>query len=248
MPGVERRGILASTEQLLDSAPDGVVIIDGSGTIRLVNRQAEVMFGYRREELLGRALELLIPDRVKNVHPNLRSMYFQHPTTRLMGAGIELSARRKDGSEFPVDISLSSLDTEDGVLVSAAVRDITDRRRMEEERAQLEDRLQTVGQLAGGIAHDFNNLLGGITNYAGLVATTLEEEAGPWGLAGDAVFRSLQEDVAEITNVAQRAAALAKQLLIFSRRDDADLPRVLGDVVPSAGRAVLDRECEGLTP
>jgi PAS domain S-box-containing protein len=240
--------ISASTEQLLDSAPDGVVIIDAGGAIRLINRQAETMFGYSRDELIGRSVDVLVPDRVRAAHEVLRGGYHRAPTKRPMGAGLELAARRKDGTEFPVDISLSLLETEDGVLVSAAVREVTDRKRVEDERAQLElrlaaakqkeeramleaqlhqaQRLESIGQLAGGVAHDFNNLLAGIMNYAGLVTASLQEEITARGLDSDAAFVTLVQDVEEITKVAKRAAALTHQLLIFSRREVV-LPEVL---------------------
>jgi len=235
------RSISASTEQLLDSAPDGVVIIDATGMIRLVNRQAEALFGYHRDEMLGQPVELLVPHRVLTDHPRHRTGYFEHPTTRPMGAGLELAARRRDGTEFPVDISLSSLETDDGLLVLAAVRDVSERRRIEDERAQLElqlaeakrdeeratleaqlhqaQRLESIGQLAGGVAHDFNNLLAGILNYAGLVQLTLREEMERLGLTDDEAFRTMAEDIDEISSVARRAATLTHQLLIFSRRE-----------------------------
>ncbi len=233
--------ISASTEQLLDSAPDGVIIVDATGVIRLVNRQAEMLFGYDREQLVGQLLEMLVPDRLKAVHPQHRAEYFAHPIVRPMGALLTLAARRKDGSEFPVDISLSSVETEDGVLVLAAVRDITDRKRIEDDRAQLEgrlleaehdeeralleaqlhqgQRLESIGQLAGGVAHDFNNLLAGIMNYAALVALGLNEVSARHGLSDDEAFVTLALDVEEITGVAKRAATLTRQLLIFSRRE-----------------------------
>ena len=239
--GSGRSSLTASTEQLLDSAPDGFVIIDKSGLIRLVNRQAERMFGYRRDELVGQPIETLVPDNMRHVHPRHREKYFMRPAARPMGAGLQLAARRKDGTEFPVDISLSSLDTDDGMLVSAAVRDITDRKRAEEEQARLESRLlqaqrdeeravleaqlhqaqrlESVGQLAGGIAHDFNNLLAGIMNYAALVADGIRDKAEALQLVDDEDFTLLAADVGEITNVARRAADLTHQLLIFSRRE-----------------------------
>ncbi|MEP6659791.1 MAG: PAS domain S-box protein [Acidimicrobiales bacterium] len=231
----------ATTEQLLDSAPDGVMLITQSGTICLVNRQAERLFGYDRTELIGQPIEMLVPEDIRELHALHWSAYFANPTTRPMGAGLELSALRKDGTEFPADISLSSLETSHGVLVSAAIRDVTERGRIEEERSQLEARLQraqrdeeqaqleaqlhqarrleSVGQLAGGIAHDFNNLLAGIMNYSALVADGLREQMELRGLTENAAFRTLEHDVQEITTVAQRAAALTRQLLIFSHRE-----------------------------
>jgi PAS domain S-box-containing protein len=237
----DRKKVEAKFQGLLEAAPDAIVAVDEGGSIRLVNRQAEVLFGYSRDELIGQPLDLLVPDRVQAVHPQHRASYFANPTLRPMGAGLALAGRRKDGSEFPVDISLSSLDTEEGVLVSAAVRDVTDRRRAEEEQARLEarlvqaqrdeeravleaqlqqaQRLESVGQLAGGIAHDFNNLLAAIMNYAALISSGIEEQAARLGLRDDEGFRTLTQDVDEITAIASRAARLTHQLLIFSRRE-----------------------------
>ena len=99
--------------------------------IRFVNRQTEVLFGYDRADLVGQPVETLVPESFRTVHPGHRPEYFTDPRIRAMRAGLELTGRRRDGSEFPVDISLSCIETEDGVLVTAAVRDITDRKKVE---------------------------------------------------------------------------------------------------------------------
>ncbi|GAB7110762.1 hypothetical protein JCM4814A_90800 [Streptomyces phaeofaciens JCM 4814] len=116
---------------LLEAAPDAMVIVDDTGTIRLVNAQTEALFGYGREELLGHPVELLIPHRFRDQHTGHRSGYAANRQVRPMGAGLELHGLRKDGTEFPVEISLSPLETTDGLLVSAAVRDVSDRKAAE---------------------------------------------------------------------------------------------------------------------
>ncbi|MFD5813769.1 PAS domain S-box protein [Streptomyces sp. NPDC127038] len=116
---------------LLEAAPDAMVIVDDTGTIRLVNAQTEALFGYRREELLGHPVELLVPGRFRTHHHLHRRGYSDNRQVRPMGAGLELHGLRKDGTEFPVEISLSPLETSDGLLVSAAVRDVSERRRAE---------------------------------------------------------------------------------------------------------------------
>jgi len=118
---------------LVESSPDGMVMVDATGVIQLVNAKTESLFGYGRDELIGRPVERLLPEAFRHPHASHRTKYLENPTTRPMGAGLELAGLRKDGSEFPVDISLSFISTDAGRLATAHVRDITDRKHAEAE-------------------------------------------------------------------------------------------------------------------
>ncbi len=122
---------------LVDLAPDGLIACDRAGTILLVNRAAERLFGYERRELIGKPIELLVPDSAQGRHPAHLAAYTAAPIARPMGSGVDLRARRKDGSEFPVEISLSPIHTDGVLIVSAAIRDVSERRRIERDLQRL---------------------------------------------------------------------------------------------------------------
>jgi PAS domain S-box-containing protein len=188
---------------LVESAAQGVLAVDGSGRILLVNAKTEELFGYTREELIGQPLEVLVPEQLRRVHAAHRSGYFEHPRTRPMGSGLDLAGRKKDGSTFPVEISLSFVEEEGTSLALALVTDITERKWFE-ERLRETAKLESLGVLAGGIAHDFNNLLTGILGGASLA---LED------LPPDHETRQLLEGV---VRSGERAAHLTGQMLAYS--------------------------------
>ena len=126
--------------ELVESAPDALVVAGPEGDIVLVNRQAELMFGYLRSELLGQPVELLVPEQLRSRHAGHRQAYVREPKTRPMGVGLDLAARRKDGTEFPVEVSLSPARVAGGMLVSSSIRDVSERRRMEQALRESEQR------------------------------------------------------------------------------------------------------------
>ncbi len=190
---------------LLESASQAIISINRSGQIVLANRRAAEMFGYTGSELLGARIEILLPESKRATHGRQRDEYFQRPRARPMGIGLDLCGRRKDGVEFPVEVSLSTVETEEGTFGIAFVSDISVRKTLEEQLVHAQ-KMEAVGRLAGGVAHDFNNMLTVIAGYNRMIL----DELSP--------MDPLRGYAEEILKAADRAGALTNQLLAFSRR------------------------------
>ncbi|HLK87599.1 MAG TPA: ATP-binding protein [Candidatus Binataceae bacterium] len=205
------------------SATEGLIIVDRSGRIVEANSEAERLFGYSEAELQGRPVELLVPEHLRQSHAGYVQSYFAAPRTRAMGRGLSLAGRRKDGSEFPLEISLTyAADTNRGELVVAAVVDITARLALEQEVRKAET-LTSLGILVAGIAHDLNNPLQVIRSRAELLLDSPEPPPA-----------EILADVGTIHRQAQRASAIVEQFLELSRNRE----RVLA---PVDVNALIDR-------
>ena len=205
---------------ILEAAPDAMVVVDPGGRITLVNARTELLFGYGREQILGQSVEMLIPDRFRDSHASHRRVFTAESRVRPMGAGIQLYGQRQDGTEFPVDISLSPLKTEEGLLVLTAIRDVSARvvmeAQLEASRMQLVSsaRLSALGMMAGSIAHEINNPLGIIHAYASDLAEMASENRVSVPTVGKLSSR--------IVDTTERIASIVRNLRHIAREGSGD--------------------------
>lgn len=208
----------------VETAPDAMVIHGAQGKIAVISAQAERMFGYSKEELVGQPVEILMPERFREKHFKQRSVYMEKPVSRPMGSGLELYARRKDGFEFPVEVSLSPVETSEGILISSTIRDVTDRKQLTEQirwAAALEERARIARDVHDTLAQGFTGII---------LNLEMVEEA----------CASLPD---EVKSRIKRARDVARASLEEARRSILALstsPSVNTDL-PSAIRAMLDR-------
>lgn len=233
----------------VESAPNAMVMVNRDGAIVLVNLQTERLFGYTRDELLGVSVDILVPDRFREQHPANRSAFFLKPTVRSMGAGRDLFGRRKDGTEFPVEIGLNPIQTETEMLVLSAIVDITERKHAEEQvRRHLADlahvaRLSTVGQMFSELAHEINQPLAAAANYARACVTFARTS----GATKEQMVDWMQKTVDQTT----RAIDIVKRLGSFVKKDGGlrsriSINRTIEQVVSSSVPAINTPSRDGV--
>jgi protein-histidine pros-kinase len=189
---------------LMESAPDAMMVSDAAGKIVLVNAQTERLFGYSREELLGQPVEKLVPERFQGKHLGHREHYYQDPKFRPTGAGLDLYALRKDGTEFPVEISLSPLRTGEGLLVSSSIRDITERKQFERS---LQEANRMKSEFLANMSHELRTPLNGIIGFTEFLS---DEKPGP-------LNAKQKEYLTDVYNSAQHLLQLINDVLDLAK-------------------------------
>jgi len=199
---------------LLESAPDAMVIVNRDGEMVLVNHQATRLFGWSQDDMLGKSIDMLVPQRFRAQHAGHRTGFAAHPRARSMGAGLDLYGLRKDGSEFPVEVSLSPMETEEGPFVSSAIRDVTERKRFEQalrdKNMQLEDAARIKDRFLATMSHELRTPLNAVIGFTG---TLLMELPGP-------LNAEQKRQLGLVQSSADHLLSLINDLLDLAKLDD----------------------------
>jgi PAS domain S-box-containing protein len=235
--------VAGSRFPLLEYAPDAAVIVDGNGVIALVNAQTERLFGYEREELVGQHVEILIPQRYHEVHVAEREGYCADPRARPMGSGLELYGRRKDGSEFPVEVSLSPIVTSEGRFVASAIRDATERKAFERRLQELNEELQHANRakdtFLASVSHELRTPLNAILGFTG---TLLMKLPGPLTVEQERQLQIVRSSATHLLSLINDILDLSK---IESGKRDLYLEEVaLEDVITEVSAALSSSAAE----
>ena len=220
-----------------EASPSGIILVNDQGRIVLVNSHIEKLFGYRRDELIGKPVEILVPERLATHHPAYRARFFAAPEARAMGAGRELFARRKDGSEFPVEIGLNPIQMPHGLLILANVVDISARKAAEEdarrrrEQVELLGRVSLLGEMTASLAHELNQPLTAIVNNATAAMQYIEQ--------GKLVPEQLQDILTDVVGDGRRAYDIMRNVRNAIKKGSAIRGRInLNDVVKAVTHMV----------
>lgn len=241
-----RRSAEQKFELAVQASPTALILVDERGWMLLANKQTEKLFGYSARELIGRPVEILVPESLRGAHPGHRAAFGASPSARPMGAGRDLFARRKDGSDFPVEIGLSPIQAKEGLLVLTAVVDITERRRSEDElrrhRQELAHvaRVSTLGELSASLAHELNQPLTAVLSNAQAAQRLLAAEPPD--------IQEVREILGDIVADDQRAGEVIRRLRALVRKEELavapiDVAAVVGDVVLLLQSDAVLRNC-----
>jgi two-component system, LuxR family, sensor kinase FixL len=246
----ERKQAQERFRLVVEASPNGIVLVNAQGHIVLVNACVEKLFGYEREELIEQNVELLVPDRFRGEHPAHRADFHAVPSARAMGAGRELFARRKDGTEFPVEIGISPIQSPEGTLVLSVIVDISARRQAEAEALQHREeiaylsRVAIMGEMAGSLAHELNQPLGAIVINVGAALRLLARDR----LSGEQLRELLQDIAAD----GRRASEVIQTIKGMGRKEEGakrllDLNDVIAEVLRLMRSDALAHDCTVLT-